>query len=379
MKLYYVANARIPTEKAHGLTIVKSCAAFARAGAKVILVIPMRHSQFTGDLFETYQVPPTFQVRVLPVFDFIARSPSVAAFWATSIQFYLQVFWLFLWMGKHNVIVYARDPLTQLLSLLGVRTVLESHHVFHKQRLYFWCARHARKIITISHALKDKFVTAGFAAENIAVYPSGVDLGVFTQLISRAQARIELGLPTTGPVVAYTGNFTTMGKDKGISDILKALVELPQVQFVAAGGSDQDRARYVIQARELGVVSRVTLVGYGPQKNLALYQRAADILLMPFPDIPHYRSNMSPVKMFEYMASERPVIASDLPTIREVLNEKNSVIVPPDSPHDLARAIHNLLDNPDRGSELAAVARRDVEAFSWDARARGVLDFVNKN
>ena len=375
MKIFYIANARIPTEKAHGLTIVKSCEALAHQGAEVTLVLPRRKTPF-GNIFDTYHTEPIFTVHYVPVLDLVARSSSRLAFWLTSLQFFLQVFWLFLWMKKEQVVVYTRDPLALLLSWCGVPTVLECHHVFAKQRFYFWLARHARGVVTISHALKDKFIAAGFSENALAVFPSGVDLSVFSITTPQVEARRELSLPPEGPIITYTGNFTTMGEDKGISDILKALVELPDVCFVAAGGSHRDRARYHAQAEALRVASRVVLVGHGPQKNLALYQRAADVLLMPFPDTPHYRSNMSPVKMFEYMASGRPVVASDLPTIREVLNQTKALIVPPDDPHALAEALQGLLADPARAEALAERARRDVAAYAWDARSKGVLAFV---
>ena len=378
MKLFYIANARIPTEKAHGLTIVKSCEAFARAGAEVTLVIPRRKTQFAGDIFETYHVDPIFTVRFVPVFDAIARSSSSFAFWLTSLQFYMQVVWMFLWMRKGDVVAYTRDPLPLLLSWVGVPTVLECHHVFSKQAMYYWLARCASRVITISRALKQKFVDVGFEPDDIAVFPSGVDLSIFSIDTTQSAARAELHLPTHSPIIAYTGNFTTMGEDKGISDILRVLRELSDVRFVAAGGSDKDRARYEQQARELEVADRVVLVGYGPQKNLALYQRAADILLMPFPDTPHYRSNMSPVKMFEYMASERPIIATNLPTIREVLNDTNAVIIPPGDTQALASAVRMLLTNPSQRETLSQQAKKDVTAYSWTERSRGVLSFIQK-
>ena len=85
---------------------------------------------------------------------------------------------------------------------------------------------------------------------------------------------------------------------------------------------------------------------------------------------------MSPVKMFEYMAGGRPIIASDLPTIREVLNEKNAVFVPPDNPSALAQAIEELLKHPERAQEFARQAKRDVLAYSWDERTKRILSFI---
>jgi glycosyltransferase involved in cell wall biosynthesis len=153
---------------------------------------------------------------------------------------------------------------------------------------------------------------------------------------------------------------------------------LPDVLFAAVGGSSRDMAEYAKEVAQLGLSAQVKFEGYGPQPRLSLYQKAADILLMPLPKTPQQRnSNMSPVKMFEYMASGRPIIASDLPTIREVLNEKNAVIIPPGDSKALAGAIRALLAEPQRGHMLAAKAREEVSAYSWDERAKKVLSFMS--
>ena len=110
--------------------------------------------------------------------------------------------------------------------------------------------------------------------------------------------------------------------------------------------------------------------------ELPFYQQSCDILLMPFPDTEHYRFYMSPLKMFEYMASSRPIVATDLPSIREVLNEKNSVLIKSDNPNELAVAIKELVDNPVFGAALAKQARKDVENYTWEKRAEKISQFI---
>jgi glycosyltransferase involved in cell wall biosynthesis len=168
-----------------------------------------------------------------------------------------------------------------------------------------------------------------------------------------------------------------MGEDKGISDILKALQKVPGVVFVAAGGSEKDIERYATQAKVLGVADRVILRGSTTQKELAVYQKAADVLLMPFPDTPHYRKHMSPVKMFEYMVAKRPIIASDLPTIREVLNEQNAFIVEPGNSDAITNSLQYMATEGGSGEERAQKAYTDVQDFSWKARTEKVLAYIS--
>lgn len=377
MKMYYIANSRIPTEKAHGLTIVKSCESFARAGATVELILPRRRTQFEDDVFKTYGVENIFTVRYVPTLDLLRLSGSRWAFWGSYFTFYISTFLYVLFKSKKDSIIYTRDAPLLTLSMLGMSVFLECHHVFAKRKLYFWLAGKAAGIVTISAALKQTFVSAGFAEENILVSPSGVDLRIFLIDTPQTEARKKLALQRDAHILLYTGNFTTMGADKGISDMLHALKKLPDVFFIAIGGSEKDRTRYGKEAEEAGVASQVELNGFAPQTTLALYQRAADVLVMPFPDTPHYRGNMSPVKMFEYMASGRPIVASDLPTIREVLSDTNSIIIPPGDRGALAHAVQVLLADPQRGQRLAEQAQGDVRAYSWDERAKKVLSFID--
>ena len=373
MRLMYIANIRIPTEKAHGVAIVKSCESFSHAGVETVLVVPKRRTPFTKSVFETYGVKPIFAIRFLPTIDLIGEKASPFVFWLQTITFQLALVFFMLFRSR-KTIVYTRDAGFIALRLLGFGVVLECHLIPKNRSAFFALARRAHRIVVISQALKHAFVEAGFLDENILVAPSGVDLSVFDIDTSKEEARKKLDLPREGFVAVYTGNFTTMGEDKGLRDIIKALPDAPDVLFVAAGGSEKDRGRYVREASELGVLGRVVLRGTTTQKMLALYQKAADVLLMPFPDTPHYRNHMSPVKMFEYMSAKRPIIASDLPTIREVLNEDNAIIVPPDNPAALAEALHKTAARA--VDILSERAYKDVGEYSWDARTKRVLEHI---
>jgi glycosyltransferase involved in cell wall biosynthesis len=374
MKVLYIVNARIPTEKAHGMTILKSCESFARADATVCLVVPRRRNS-SKDFFEKLGVERNFRMVFLPTLDLFGIVPDTIAFRLQLFSFYLSVQCWILFQSR-KWMIYSREPYVALLSFLGFRVIYECHHIFDRRPYFFWICHQADSIVTISRALKDIFVGRGFNENKIIVAPSGVDLDTFAIDIPKIDARRTLGLPMNQPIVMYTGNFTTMGEDKGITDIISALREVPDVIFIAVGGSEKDLAQYREIARERNVSDRVLLYGHAPQSILAQYQQVADILLMPFPDKPHYRNHMSPVKMFEYLASGRPIIASDLPTIREVLNVENAILIPPGNPQALAQAIYTLLSDPKRAETLAVRARADVTQYSWKNRAERILSHI---
>lgn len=85
---------------------------------------------------------------------------------------------------------------------------------------------------------------------------------------------------------------------------------------------------------------------------------------------------MSPLKMFEYMGGGRPIVAADLPSIKEALNNGNAIMVKPDNPGDLARGIKTVLDNNDLAEKTSVQAFKDVEKYTWERRVENILDFI---
>ncbi|HLO14152.1 MAG TPA: glycosyltransferase, partial [Anaerolineales bacterium] len=163
----------------------------------------------------------------------------------------------------------------------------------------------------------------------------------------------------------------------GAELFLSLAKSIPQAHFVWAGGRSDD-----IQSWKRRVESdNVTFTGFIPNRDLPLYQAAADILLMPYS-----RSIMgssgtadsanvaSPMKMFEYMAAGRAIASADLPVIREVLNEKKAVFCTPDDLEDWRVTIEALLNNEARRVKLGNQAKQDVQGYTWVARAARIVN-----
>jgi len=100
-------------------------------------------------------------------------------------------------------------------------------------------------------------------------------------------------------------------------------------------------------------------------------------LLMPFPDTPHYAYYMSPIKMFEYMAAGRAIIATNLPSIREVLTDDNAVLIENSEPKVIATAIEKLAQDPDLRARLGQNAKRDAQEFTLEKRVKKIIEFIN--
>ncbi|HLD27961.1 MAG TPA: glycosyltransferase [Patescibacteria group bacterium] len=381
MKIIYIANARIPTAKAHGYQIAKMCEEFSLAGVQTELWLPGRANAIAGDLFGFYGVKKVFKVVELKSVDFIKSDKYLGrfSFWLQTAGFMIRL--LSVKVDKDSVI-YTRHPeIIWLFSVKGCRTVYEAHRwPGRRAKLHNFLVKQAAKVIVLTESLKELFLKSGFGEAKVMVVPDGVDLKIFDLDLTKEAARAQLGLSQNKIILGYTGSFKTMGRDKGLVDVLKSLrllaPERPDVLFMAVGGSKQDIGHYQKIADELGLKNRILLLARVDLDKLAVYQKAFDILLMPFPNREHYARYMSPLKMFEYMAARRPVIATDLPSIREVLSEANAVLVKPDNPYDLARGIKEILANPDLAEKLANQAFLDAKDYSWGRRVWKIINFI---
>jgi len=119
-------------------------------------------------------------------------------------------------------------------------------------------------------------------------------------------------------------------------------------------------------------------VGYVQPPIVPDYLFAADALLLPNSAKAKIASHYtSPLKLFEYMASRRPIVASDLPALREVLRDgENAVLVEPDDPKALAERIKTVLDDSGLAKRISEQAYSEVSQYSWEERARRIVRFV---
>jgi glycosyltransferase involved in cell wall biosynthesis len=124
-------------------------------------------------------------------------------------------------------------------------------------------------------------------------------------------------------------------------------------------------------AANLLVVPRVSV------RDVAQYLCAADCLVVPPTSEPlmRYRRTVLPMKVFSYMAAGRPIVAPNLPDLREVLtNDETALLVPPDDTNAAAAAIRALMQDSARADHIGAAARQASRRFTWEARARKIAD-----
>lgn len=366
MRIAYVENARLPTEKAHGYQIMKTCEALVNAGAEVQLFVADRRNPLGDrDVFEYYGVPSLFDIFRLPVVDVMNLVPSANTF-AYSIT--RRSFSRSIRRARLALLAsdmwYTRDPAVAetLVSLRSARPVfVELHNADARvkelvSKVSGW--------IAISEGLKRYLVEQGVSSEQILVAPDGFDPDAFAHLPSREEARRKLGIDPNVFLVAYAGHLYPW---KGVDGIASAFSKIPDgIELAIVGGYPQDIERVKGLA---GNASRVKFVGHQSRKDALTWLSAADAAMLPTSaQFEIGKSYTSPLKLFEYLAAGLPVIASDVPSSREILDESVATFFKPDDAEDFLRALQEI----GKKKQEKGISKEKVKGYSWKERGRGI-------
>jgi len=246
-----------------------------------------------------------------------------------------------------------------------VRTNLELHRVpggATRRRWLLEAAAGCRRVIAISGGVRDDLLNLGVDADKVVVEHDACDPALFEELPAKSDARAELELDADRQVVVYTGGLLPW---KGVDVLIDAARELPDVQVLIAGGmpADVDRAR----AQAAGL-ENVRIDGFQPPARVPLYLAASDLAVLPNRSRPLISARYtSPLKAFEYMAAGLPLVASDLPSLREALEEQAGVsFVEPDDSKALAEGLGAALQS--------SAGRSSGTVRSWGQRAVRLLE-----
>lgn len=367
MKITYIANLRLPSERAHSIQIMKMCEAFSRQGAEVELVVPDKRNNLGEEkIFDYYGIRNQFRITKISSMDLLGKTKSFGKL------FYLLDLFSFvlslILQGKiaKESIVYTRDPVLTLPFMGSHQLWVEIHDIPRRPSFFNILLKKANGIVVITHHLKKLLEESVSRNTKIIVAPDAVSLEDFEDPISQDEARRELGLPLDRKIVMYIG---LLDEWKGYHTLLEASQGLPTgVQIVLIGGS----AAQVIELQKQ--YPKVLFLGFRPYKSLPRHQRAADALVIPNSGrdlISKYFT--SPLKLFSHMASGVPMIVSDLPSLREVVDESTAFLFTPDDPVSLSTVIKQALSNHEDAKLRSAKALNLSKGYSWDNRAKEVM------
>lgn len=403
-RLLYISNARIPTPMAHGLQIMQNCEAFAdTAQVNVTLWCAQRpplpgadvNREADADPWKYYGVKRNFELRRLPCLDLIryfdGRSEAL-----TTLARYLQLGTLvlsviFAALFTQADVYYSRDPLT--LFALGFfkprRSLVYEAHRLNRPGRGAWLQKNVLRRVAHTVAVTPPLaeglekLQANLPPEQrskIMVAHDGIREARFAALSTKAEARRILGWPQEAFIVGYVGRLKTMGMDKGVDTLIAALAKLGgKANLALVGGPDDIAAQYQAQWYEAGLPAEKFLyAGQVASERVPTYLSAFDLCAMPLPWTEHFAYYASPIKLFEYMASGRALVASELPSYADVIQDgENALLVPPSDAEALAAAITRLQGDPILRTKLAENAQTRVhDHYTWAARARAILRHI---
>lgn len=234
--------------------------------------------------------------------------------------------------------------------------------------------RSANLVVTLGAAMKDNIVAVGVPEERIAVAPNAVGGEYLKEPRKQAEARSLLGLDPNAQLI---GTVSSLVPYEGLDDLISAFTMLApanpclRLLIVGSGASLQSLQQ---QARRSGFAQRITFTGLVSADRARMYHQAMDIFVVPRKNLDVTRS-VTPLKPVEAMASARPVVASALPALSEIVdNGHTGLLVPADNPECLAQALASLLADAAMRDAMGKAGRERVLATrTWQANATATV------
>ena len=367
MKIAYLANVRFPSERAHTAQIIHMCQAFSHVGEEVELFVNKRTSEDLQQVGNYYSLKPKF--RIIRIFHGFYSYKIKIIFYFSELFFALN-FLFTSKCGEFDIIYSRHEWVIWFLSLLinPEKLVWESHEAklnFPAQKLL----KKGIKTVVISEGIFDDYVKFGIAPQQLLVAHDAIDESFFGAVESKDVARTRLDLSLEQKIAMYIGGFDGW---KGVETFFAAAALLPEITFVAIGGSSE-QTKYFSEK-----YPNVNFLGQHPYADLKNNQQAADVLVVPNSNKTKLSSHYtSPLKLFAHIASGIPLVVSNIPSIRRVTGDTHVTLVEPDSPKALAAGIVSVFDSS--GAKIASAQQMVTLArkYTWNERARRILNTLH--
>jgi len=372
MRIAIITNSCIPSLTANSIQAMKVCQALVQLGHDIRVYAPRETEPADWEhLASHYGLSTPFEIEWLPSIPKLKRYDFTLHAILAARKFKADM--VYTWLLNPAVVALG----------LNWPVVLEMHaevtgRIGPWLMRRFWRSSTQKRMLVTTRPLQEAIeAVAGLklSDEAVQIAPNGVDLAQYESLPGAAESRRHLGLEDK-LTAGFTGHIYP---GRGADLLFELAKRMPDVNFLWVGGKPDDVNYWRRQLADVGA-SNVTMTGFVENSRLPLYQSAADVLLMPYGRSISASSGqdiaevINPMKMFDYMAAGRAIISADLPVIHEVLNEGNAVFCEPGDVDAWESTLRELLSAEPRRLLLGAQARKDVERYTWLARAQRALE-----
>jgi len=366
MRIVYISASDIPSQYANSIQVMRMCEALAQHGHEVTLIGKQFQVDSSCDVYEYYGVRRNFRLDLIPC----RKIKGVNLLTLPQLYGRLRRY------DSHAVLIYARNIYGASLAVrMGFRVIYEAHAAPYNgliRHLEASLLKNPRliRLVVVSEALKRLYTSQYDIADKVVVCHDAASVPDET-------LKVRVSWPACRDTlqIGYTGH---LYPGRGIEIILECAKQLPQHDFHVIGGTGND-----VRLWETQVTANVHFHGFLEPAAIHAARAMCDVLLMPYQrEIinPHSHLNtvpwMSPLKLFEYMASQKAIIASDLPVLREVLDEQKAVLVEPDDPGQWVYAVRQCEDRAYRENLARNAYAAFLEHHTWEKRAQRVLQGV---
>ena len=371
LRVVYVGSPELFSKGASAVHVMKMCQAMGRLGVDTTLLLSSNHDE--EDIRDYYGVQENFRIEKLPYFSNTSLRNiihGVLSSFKTKVS------------RRNFDLVLTRNIVYAYIATVffKIPTVYDAHHppVKGAKRLFksFKDSKYLLRFSTNSGGLAEIYLSLGLPPEKLTVAHNGVDLEDYKSLPGKEEARAELGLPSGRRIVCYSGNIY---EGRGVDLLVECAQRHPEIMFLIVGGLGQDVEKLRALADEKNTTN-VMLTGFVQQKRVPLYLASSDALVLPYTSGMTIKGGTeakdftSPIKLFEYMASARPIVASAIPSVKELLREgENALLVEPGDVESLGLGIQRVLQDSSYAEVITIGAVSDVKNYSWEGRARKLL------
>ncbi|AFY58059.1 glycosyltransferase [Rivularia sp. PCC 7116] len=385
----YFIKEEIPKPEAHLVQSTNAANAVANLGYSTVLVYPskgkealnpidlispFRPRKTPDKLKKYYNLHDKLKVSPLPMpfpIDYVKSKFTSSNTIASKYYFPFHIL-------PKTKIVHSRDwNFIEAAVKNGVPAIYEHHH--HEDKPFAQAIVNNplfQIAVTVGDTVRQSMIANGMPPEKVIKLHNGYNR-LFMERHSQAAKEWRNQLLQNGreKLIVYSG---ALEQFKGIDILIDVAKQLPQVQFVCAGGKEKQVKHYQQLAQEKGV-DNITFLGFILQQELASLLQAADILAHP-----HCSGKAatftSPLKLFDYFASGTPIVSTKIPSLTEFENTKAiAAWCEPDSSSEFRASIAQVLETHPRKIEGYSNSIDFVKQFSWENRAAKILSYVDES